>query len=233
MDRRDCLSFTSKIAMKRTIYHAARSGERAGFTLVELLIVIAILASLAALLFPVLTQARSSARKAVSISNLRQCGMSLRMYLEDYSGDSILPNPAQVRQVLEIAPTCDPNDYWRQSCSQEFGDPLVGSYAYVGAIKPFDTEDGWQWYKSIPNNNATLLMSIYYSDTKVRSFRGDLVPVELCQLNFSECVIPNRVVRLRLDGSVSTTSVETENKDGGHHLMSWAVLFVSDVMHWK
>lgn len=62
---------------------------RRGFTLIEVLIVISIVALLAALLFPVFERARESARGAVCLSNMRQVGMSLRMYLQDY--DEVYP----------------------------------------------------------------------------------------------------------------------------------------------
>lgn len=57
---------------------------RSAFTLIELLVVIAIIAILAAILFPVFAQAREAARKASCQSNLKQIGLALRMYSNDY-----------------------------------------------------------------------------------------------------------------------------------------------------
>ena len=54
-----------------------------GFTLIELLVVVAILAILAAILFPVFAQAREKARSASCLSNLKQVGMGLMMYVQD------------------------------------------------------------------------------------------------------------------------------------------------------
>lgn len=57
-----------------------------GFTLVELLVVIGIVAVLIAVLLPVLGRARESARRAVCLSNLRQTGLVLQTYAGDNSG---------------------------------------------------------------------------------------------------------------------------------------------------
>ncbi len=62
------------------------SHRRRGFTLVELLTVIGIIAVLVAILFPVLGRARSSARKARCLSNLQQLGTAIETYVQDNHG---------------------------------------------------------------------------------------------------------------------------------------------------
>jgi prepilin-type N-terminal cleavage/methylation domain-containing protein/prepilin-type processing-associated H-X9-DG protein len=60
--------------------------RRRGFTLVELLVAVAIMAILAALLLPSLARGKSSAQRARCVSNLRQLGLASQMYWDDNNG---------------------------------------------------------------------------------------------------------------------------------------------------
>ncbi len=61
-----------------------QTARRNGFTLIELLVVIAIIAILAAILFPLFARARENARRTSCQSNLKQFGLGLMMYVQDY-----------------------------------------------------------------------------------------------------------------------------------------------------
>lgn len=63
-----------------------KNTKKRGFTLIELLIVIAIIALLAAILFPAFNKARESARRASCLSNLKQIGLGMTQYVQDYDG---------------------------------------------------------------------------------------------------------------------------------------------------
>lgn len=63
--------------------------KKKAFTLIELLVVIAIIAILAAILFPVFTKAKAAAKKTQDLSNMKQLGVAVQMYLAD--NDDIYP----------------------------------------------------------------------------------------------------------------------------------------------
>ena len=62
----------------------ARTDAEHGFTLIELLVVIAIISILASMLLPSLARAKEKGHTATCINNLRNLGLSLQMYVDDY-----------------------------------------------------------------------------------------------------------------------------------------------------
>lgn len=78
------------------------------FTLIELLVVIAIIAILAAILFPVFARARENARRASCLSNLKQVGIGLMQYTQDYDEhyplNSYIEGPIRIRTLDALQP---------------------------------------------------------------------------------------------------------------------------------
>lgn len=92
------------------------TSSRRAFTLVELLVVIAIIGILAAILFPVFARARENARRASCQSNLKQIGLGLMQYSQDYdeilvadwyqtpaSSGTTSPGPTQPQSSASVA----------------------------------------------------------------------------------------------------------------------------------
>ena len=101
--------------------------QRSAFTLIELLVVIAIIAILAAILFPVFAQAREKARQASCLSNAKQMGLAMTMYMTDYDGT-----------VPFKRETLDGGDWWtaRMISWKDLVYPYIknGGYSYNNGV---------------------------------------------------------------------------------------------------
>jgi prepilin-type N-terminal cleavage/methylation domain-containing protein/prepilin-type processing-associated H-X9-DG protein len=93
------------------------------FTLIELLVVIAIIAILAAILFPVFAQAKEAAKKANCLSNMKQIGIGLFLYLGDE--DDKMPDRRDIKNSLGYRqwttwPPSDPRAGWAEITLQPY-----------------------------------------------------------------------------------------------------------------
>lgn len=120
-----------------------------GFTLLELLVVVAIITILAAILFPVFAQAREKARQAVCLSSLKQWGTAALMYTQDYDDHF----PRWFRQIPKWNPGAGfsmqtgwhtDGYYWHEAIL-----PYIRNYDTLlcpsaqGALNPFCLPYGW------------------------------------------------------------------------------------------
>ncbi len=135
--------------------------NKGAFTLIEILIVIAILAVIAAILFPVMQRAKRNANAASTISNLRQCYVAMTLYLSD-DNFAMLPVGDSAEYMLKDAPTHDNLDYWNKRGQMSLGSPLIGSYAYVRAVHPLESKEAWDgWWGDQQPKHKAIMISVF------------------------------------------------------------------------
>ncbi len=106
---------------------------RRGFTLVELLVVVAILAVLLAVLLPALGRARAAARLAACGSNLRQLGLGIHTYTHEYTGHIPRgPDPLHEHDLSSNAMAT--NQLWIGAGSPGFPATHPGEYLGLGRL---------------------------------------------------------------------------------------------------
>lgn len=136
--------------------------KKKGFTLIELLVVIAIIAILASILFPVFARARENARRASCQSNLRQIGLGVFQYTQDYderfpvrlvnaTGSPPVSNGANASNPFGWADALQP--YLKSTqifqCPSETGAPTPAtSGAFSGQADPTATGYTDYWFNS-------------------------------------------------------------------------------------
>ncbi len=161
-----------------------RFTNRKGFTLIELLVVIAIIAILAAILFPVFARARENARRSSCMSNLKQIGLGIMQYTQDY--DEKMPRAWYGTGPFDSGTTA----YWWQDattpylksnqifiCPSATGDPA--SYSPRGGRSNWGSYgmNSVYWNEALgiqaPANNGMSLAAIESVATTVEASDGN------------------------------------------------------------
>jgi len=109
-----------------------------GFTLIELLVVIAIIAILAAILFPVFARAKEKARETMCIGNMKQIGMAVIMYLDEWN--SCYPDQTSVGIPYSDTGITGGKETWNTKFSRRYRSekpPKSGIYVPDGMGKTF------------------------------------------------------------------------------------------------
>lgn len=109
------------------------------FTLIELLVVIAIIAILAAILFPVFAQAKAAAKKTAAISNQKQIGTALQIYMADYDdtfprSDDCIANSSLNRANNTLPTGGDPSPFCSGATNFSF---RTNHYSWQKWLQPY------------------------------------------------------------------------------------------------
>ena len=111
----------------------SHSRAHSAFTLIELLVVIAIIAILASILFPVFARARENARKSSCQSNLKQLGLGILQYTQDYDESFLTDWDGKSSYRQHIQPYLKSIQLWR--CPSN---PLNAKNGDNGSVLPAD-----------------------------------------------------------------------------------------------
>jgi len=148
--------------MNRTVVPSAPRSTRGGFTLIELLVVIAIIAILAAILFPVFAQAREKARATACLSNSKQIGTAVMMYVQDY--DEMYPCNSWDKPHIGTTDNTTGRDTrsivqwpWR------IMPYLKNKQVFVCPSDPKQGKDGWSGYTTTVDDDWGIPMPISVS----------------------------------------------------------------------
>jgi prepilin-type N-terminal cleavage/methylation domain-containing protein len=189
------------------------------FTLVEVLVAIAIVATLAALTFGVMAQSKKAAKRTVDVSNMRQLYTGLMLYEGDWNDD----DPHSIADVYgytnEPGVFCSPADPFAHERARDFPADFCAytsrrssfrvSYAYLRSFEAIYTAPGsalenygatWQRFRDDPR--VGMLADPWYMPPMPNSSFVD---------ENSYVIGPGFVYRIRMDGSMTPYWVVTDS----------------------
>ena len=215
-----------QVANRRTF-----TARRPGFTLIELLVVIAIIAILAAILFPVFARARENARRASCQSNLKQIGLGILQYTQDYdekypmayyTGRDVQTNTSMPGYKFTVSDTNGVPSHWISWMDITF--------PYIKSVQIFVCPSATFTPDVIPS---------YGYNRQISHSTDDQIPIALATVQRpSECVLildynnPTGTYAQPLDGNYWANSNNGTEKIVAPHLEGGNVAFADGHVKW-
>lgn len=148
--------------------------NRKGITFVEVLAVVSILAIVAAIATPVISNVRENARRTTCISNLHQIGLAIAIYRSEYGGDGKYGDP----HTMGLPPTYSPDvrqlllpakEAWQCQDELRLRPKLSGMSYYIYYPLASSPPHEWAKFKDLSERyqeKTLLIYDMYHSDIK-------------------------------------------------------------------
>jgi prepilin-type N-terminal cleavage/methylation domain-containing protein len=192
---------------------------RRGFTLVELLVVIVIIAALAGLTAPMVIRQRKKADQTEAVSNARQIGLALFEFENEYGSypdqDTAIAVTSATGSTLTLGAT-NSNDLFRQLLAGNFTQSEKMFYAKVpGAVKPDDNVKGEEALKAGEVGFAYMMKGT----TGFNAAGNPSRPLAVTPLmgtatdgTFDPAPFDSKAIVLRMDNSVTSINIKLDKK---------------------